>query len=125
MSARQRFRGASETQIGVSATLEVAGAGLDDGARIETIGREPREHGFAPIVKDGITMFARRADVDVRTASIAVFEKWKPLQHILGRNTVETGKHPSIAQHADIIELRFYSVEHVANVISVLSIQSG
>jgi hypothetical protein len=55
--------------------LKVAGTGLDNGARIEIISDKPREHGLVEIVEDGIAMFARRADVDMRAASVAIFEK--------------------------------------------------
>jgi hypothetical protein len=45
-----------ETQRVLQPGLEVTGTGLNDGARIEAIGREPRERGLVEIVQDGETM---------------------------------------------------------------------
>jgi hypothetical protein len=37
--------------------LEVAGAGLDNNAQIEAVGREPRKRGLVEIAERGETMF--------------------------------------------------------------------
>jgi hypothetical protein len=52
-----------------------------------------------------------------QAAYIRTLPEWNvgKIQEIVGRNPVETGKHPSIAQQADIVERRFYSLEQVAN----------
>lgn len=55
-------------------SLEITGARLDGGARIETVFREPRERIRVEIVKHSEAMFPRRADVDVRAAGVAVLE---------------------------------------------------
>ncbi len=54
--------------------LEVAGTGLDDGARSEAVGRELRERDLGEIVEDGVAMLTGGPDVDVRAAGIAVLE---------------------------------------------------
>ncbi len=59
-------------------SLEVAGAGLDDGTRCEAVRRESRERGVGKVVGRGETVLARRAGVDVGTSGVAVAEQRKP-----------------------------------------------
>ena len=86
--------------------LEVAGTGLDDGARSEAVSRELRERDLGEIVEGSVAMLAGRADVDVRAAGIAVLEKRKLRQHRCGRYRVQTWKHASVTQDAYIVERR-------------------
>src|SRR5258708_34766830 len=46
--------------------LKVAGAGLDNSARVEAVGREPSKRGLAEIVERGETMLPGWPNVDVR-----------------------------------------------------------
>jgi hypothetical protein len=61
-------------------------------------------------------MLSRWADVDMRTAGIAVFEQREPRENSLRGDAVQAWEHASIAQHANIVERRFYGCEHVADV---------
>src|SRR3984885_8392852 len=54
--------------------LKVAGAGLDNSTWGEAVGREPRKRGLVEIVERGEAVLTRRADVDVRAASVAALE---------------------------------------------------
>ncbi len=51
----------------------------------------------------------------MRAASIAVLEQREAFEHRGGGDAVETWKHPPVAQDTDIVELRLYGSEHVAN----------
>ena len=59
--------------------LEVAGTGLDDGARSEAVGRELRERDLGEIVEGSVAMLTGRSEVDVRAADVAVLEaiRWR------------------------------------------------
>ncbi len=61
--------------------LEVAGTGLDYGARSEAVGRELRERDLGEIVEGSVAMLAGRTNVDVGTAGVAVLEKRKLSQN--------------------------------------------
>ena len=50
--------------------LEVAGTGLDDGARSEAVGGELRERDLGEIVENGVAMLAGWADVDVEPRAL-------------------------------------------------------
>ena len=52
--------------------LEVAGTGLDDGARSEAVSGELRERDLGEIVENRVAMFAGRSDVDVRAMDVAI-----------------------------------------------------
>jgi hypothetical protein len=49
-------RGALERSGGLEPNLKVAGAGLDNSARLEAVCREPRKRDLAEIVESGETM---------------------------------------------------------------------
>jgi hypothetical protein len=55
--------------------LEVAGAGLDDGARREAVARELRERNLGEVVEGSVAVLTGRSDVDMRAAGIAVLEQ--------------------------------------------------
>ena len=95
--------------------LEVAGAGLDHGTRIEAVCREPGERGLAEIVERGETMLPGWANVDVLTVGIAVLEQRKPVEDRRGRDAIESRKHSTFTQNTDIVEWRLDSSEHDAN----------
>jgi len=95
--------------------LEIAGTRLDHGAGIEAVAGELCERGFGEIVEGGVAMLSRWTDVDMRTACIAVFEESEPRENSLRGYAVQTWEHTSIAQHANIVERRFYGCEHVAD----------
>lgn len=54
--------------------LEVAGTGLNDGARSEAVGREFRERDLGEIVENSVPMLSGGTDVDMRSANIAILE---------------------------------------------------
>lgn len=81
--------------------LKVAGAGLDDGAGMEPIRRESGERVLVEIVEQGEAMLAGRAEIDVRTAGVAVLEQWNPGQYRLGGNAIESGEHATLAEDTE------------------------
>jgi hypothetical protein len=95
--------------------LEVAGASLDNGARIEAVFREPYERGLVEIIEQGEAVFTRRAYVNMRAARVAMLEQRKSVDHRGGGDGVETGEHTPIAQDADIVERRLYCCEHISD----------
>ena len=55
--------------------LKVASAGLNHRTRVETIRRQFRERNLVEVVEGGKAMFARRPDIDMRAANVAVLEE--------------------------------------------------
>ncbi len=109
----------SSVSFGLSAVcgtcLKAAGAGLDNSARIEAVGREPGERGLAEIVERGEAMLPGWTDVDVRAVGIAVPEQRKPFEDRRGRDAVESRKHSTLTEDTDIVERCLDSSEHDAN----------
>src|ERR1700760_2433596 len=60
-------------------------------------------------------MLSRWANVNVRTAGIASLEQREAGGDSFCGHAVETRKHPSIAQHSNIVERCFNRGKHVAN----------
>ncbi len=95
--------------------LKVAGAGLNDGARVEAVCGEPGEGWLVEVIEDGEAMFARRAEVDVRAALVVALEPGKLLENGGGGNIVEAGEHTSVAEDAEIVERGFYGGDQIGN----------
>jgi hypothetical protein len=54
--------------------LKVAGAGLDDGARSETVSGELGERDLGEIVENSVAMLPGGTDIDMRAAGVSVLE---------------------------------------------------
>lgn len=95
--------------------LEVAGTGLDDGARSEAVSGKLCERDLGEIVEDSVAMLTGRTNVDVRAAGVAVLEQRQPPDYSISGNPLEPWKHSSVTQNAYVVERCLDCREHVAN----------
>ena len=66
--------------------LEVAGTGLDDGARSEAVSGKLRERDLGEIAENRVAMSAGWTDVDVRATDVALLEQGKSSDHSFSRS---------------------------------------
>ena len=95
--------------------LKVATAGLDDGARIESVCGEPDQRWLVEVIEDGEAVFAGRTEVDVRAEEIVAHEQGKPVEHGRGSKGVEAGEHLLGAEYAEIVERGLDGGEDIGN----------
>ena len=78
--------------------LEVAEAGFNHGARLKAVAGEPGNRIRIKVIEDGISVFSRWPNIDVRAARIVGLEEQEPGENARGSQVREAGQHSAFAQ---------------------------